>query len=177
MKTLMKSAAAVSTVALLALGTLSVPSLAQKTYDDGCPPGVDNCRDDDEGNNRKRPRFDDDNNSGSYDGQVSDKRRAQSDWKFDSNRHERRRAKDDKFRFFFGGFWYPAPYWTGAYGYAPSSRISCGEGRYIVDRRFNRVRTIECSGSTYTYVGRRDGDSWRVMFKARRGRIVCARPI
>ena len=103
MKSLMKSAAAVSTVALLALGATSVPSLAQKTYDDGCPPGVDNCRNDDESNNRKRPRFDDDNKSGSYDGEVSDKRRAQSDWKFDSNRHERRRGKDDKFRFFFGG--------------------------------------------------------------------------
>lgn len=174
MKTLIKTAAAVSTVALLALGTSSVPSMAQKTYGDGCPPGVDNCRNDDESNNRKRPRVDDDNKA---DVDVDVKvRHAQSDWKFDSNRHERRRHKDDKFRFFFGGFWYPVPYWQGAYGYGPS-RISCGEGRYIVDRRFNRVRTIECRGSTYTYLGRRDGDTWRVTVSARSGRIISVRPI
>ena len=37
----------------------------------------------------------------------------QSKWSFDSNRHERRRHRDDRFRFHFGGFWYPQPYWLG----------------------------------------------------------------
>ena len=175
MKTLIKTAAAVSTVALLALGTSSVPSMAQKAYGDGCPPGVDNCRSDDESNNRKRPRMDDDDKANvDVDVRV---RHSQADWKFDPNRHERRRHKDDKFRFFFGGFWYPTPYWQGAYGYGPSFRISCGEGRYIVDRRYNRVRTVECRGSTYTYLGRRGGDTWRVLVSARSGRIISAHPI
>jgi hypothetical protein len=93
-------------------------------------------------------------------------------WKFDSNRHERRRNKDDRFRFHFSGFWYPQPYWLG-YGLPVNLRISCGEGRAIVDARgFNRVRTIECRGGTYTYLGRRHGDSFRVMLNARTGRIV-----
>ena len=93
-------------------------------------------------------------------------------WKFDHHRHERRRHKDDRFRFSFGGFWYPQPYWLG-YGLPVNSRISCGEGRAIVDARgFNRVRTIECRGATYTYLGRRQGDNFRVMLSARTGRIV-----
>ncbi|HEY7748552.1 MAG TPA: hypothetical protein VH933_07735 [Aestuariivirgaceae bacterium] len=97
---------------------------------------------------------------------------AQSKWKFDSNRHERRRHKDDKFRFHFGGFWYPQPYWLGYGLYAPY-RITCGEGRAIVrDRGFNRVRTVECAGRTYTYLGRRHGDTFRVLVNSRRGRII-----
>jgi hypothetical protein len=93
-------------------------------------------------------------------------------WKFDSNRHERRRNKDDRFRFHFGGFWYPQPYWLGN-GWAVNPRISCGEGRAIVDARgFNRVRTMECRGATYTYLGRRHGDNFKVMVNARTGRIV-----
>lgn len=30
-------------------------------------------------------------------------------WKFDANRHDRRRKKDNRFRFEFEGFWYPEP--------------------------------------------------------------------
>jgi hypothetical protein len=92
-------------------------------------------------------------------------------WKFDSNRHERRRHKDDRFRFHFGGFWYPSPYWLG-YGLVVNPRLSCAEGRAIVDVRFNRVRAIECRGATYTYLGRRHGDDFKVMLNARTGRIV-----
>jgi hypothetical protein len=91
---------------------------------------------------------------------------------FDHNRHERRHHKDDRFRFSFGGFWYPQPYWLG-YGFPVNPRISCGVGRAIVDARgFNRVRTIECRGATYTYLGRRHGDTFRVMLNARTGRII-----
>jgi hypothetical protein len=96
----------------------------------------------------------------------------QSKWKFDPNRHERRRDKDNEFRFYFGGFWYPQPYWLG-YGLGVPYRISCGEGRAIVrDRGFHRVRTIECRGPTYTYLGRRHGDTFRVLVNSRRGRII-----
>jgi hypothetical protein len=93
-------------------------------------------------------------------------------WKFDSNRHERRRNKGDRFRFYFGGFWYPQPYWLG-YGWPVNTRITCGEGRAIVDvRGYNRVRPIECRGRIYTYLGRRHGDSFKVMVNSRKGRIV-----
>jgi len=95
----------------------------------------------------------------------------QSNWKFDSNRHERRRHKEDRFRFYFGGYWYPQPYWFG-YGFI-APRVSCGEGRAIVrDRGFNRVRTIECRGATFTYLGRRHGNDYKVMVNARTGRIA-----
>jgi hypothetical protein len=96
----------------------------------------------------------------------------QKKWKFDSNRHELRHHKDNRFRFYFGGFWYPQPYWLG-YGLPVNARINCVEGRTIVDARgFNRVRTLECRGATYTYLGRRHGDDFRVMLNARTGRII-----
>jgi hypothetical protein len=51
--------------------------------------------------------------------------------------------------------------------------VSCGEGRAIVrDRGFNRVRTIECRGATFTYLGRRHGNDYKVMVNARTGRIA-----
>jgi hypothetical protein len=99
-------------------------------------------------------------------------KQTQMNWKFDPNRHERRRHRDDQFRFYFGGFWYPEPYWLG-YGLVINPRVSCGEGRFIVrDRGFNRVRTVECRGRTYTYLGRRYGDSFRVILSSRTGRII-----
>jgi hypothetical protein len=99
------------------------------------------------------------------------------DWKFDANRHERRRHKDDKFRFYFGGFWYPTPYWQG-YGLVINPRVSCGEGRAIVrDHGFRRVRTMECRGRTFTYLGRRHGDTFKVLVSSRTGRIVDVDPI
>jgi hypothetical protein len=104
-------------------------------------------------------------------------KQSQVDWKFDPNRHERRRHKDDRFRFYFSGFWYPEPYWLG-YGLAINPRISCGEGRFIVrDRGFYRVRTVECRGRAYTYLGRRHGDTFRVLVNSRTGRIIDVDPI
>jgi len=98
------------------------------------------------------------------------------DWKYDSNRHHRNRHKDSRFRYYYGGYWYDEPYWTlPLYGL---SRVSCGEGRAIVDDNgFNRVRTIECSGGTYTYAARRQGDSYRVSLNSRTGEIVRVRPM
>lgn len=95
----------------------------------------------------------------------------EGNWRFDPNREQRRRSKDATFRFYFGGYWYPQPYWD-VYGARPAYRISCGEGRGIVAERFNRVRVVECSGGTYTYMGRRGGDTYRIMVNARTGRIV-----
>jgi hypothetical protein len=112
--------------------------------------------------------------------QMHKKRSAQNNpkWKFDSNRHERRRNKDTRFRFYLGGFYYAQPYWTGeSYG-AQTYRISCGEGRNIVDDNgYNRVRTIECGGGTFTYMGRRDGDTFQVFVNSRTGRIVGRREV
>ena len=96
---------------------------------------------------------------------------SKSNWKYDTNRHERRRNKDDRFRFHFGGYWYPQPYWL-SYGLV-GPRVSCGEGRAIVrDRGFRRVRTVECRGTTFTYKGRRHGDDFRILVNARTGRIA-----
>lgn len=92
-------------------------------------------------------------------------------WRFDPNRHERRRSKSATFRFYFGGYWYPQPYWE-VYSVGTRYRISCGEGRGIVGERFNRVRVVECNGGTYTYLGRRSGDTYRILLNARTGRIV-----
>ena len=58
-----------------------------------------------------------------------------------------------------------------------SNRISCGAGRSIVARRFNRVRVIECKGGTYTYVGRRNGATFKVLVDRRTGRVVGRAPI
>ncbi|WP_162918195.1 hypothetical protein [Taklimakanibacter deserti] len=91
-------------------------------------------------------------------------------WRFDASRHQRRRSKSAAFRFYFDGYWYPQPYWQ-IYAARPY-RISCGEGRAIVARRFNRVRVIECRGRTYTYSGRRNGETFRVLLNSRSGRIV-----
>jgi hypothetical protein len=102
------------------------------------------------------------------------KREARKDWKYDSNRHKRSRNKDSRYRYYYGGYWYLEPYWTGPV----FSRVSCGEGRAIVnDSGFNRVRTIECSGRNYTYAARRHGDTFRVALNSRTGEIVSVRPM
>ncbi len=99
------------------------------------------------------------------------KRVGEGKWRFDPNRHERRRSKSVSFRFYYGGYWYSQPYWD-VYSAGPRYRISCGEGRGIVAERFNRVRVVECNGGTYTYLGRRSGDTYRIMLNSRTGRIV-----
>jgi hypothetical protein len=106
------------------------------------------------------------------------RRHAQSDWKFDPNKHRRHRHRSDEFRFEFGGFWYPEPYWLGYGLVGRPYRIGCGEGRAIVrDQGFYRVRTVECYGRAYTYIGRRHGDTFQVLVSARSGRIIDVDPI
>lgn len=100
----------------------------------------------------------------------SQQRVRRGDWRFNPNEHQRRRSKSATFRFYLDGYWYPQPYWQ-VVGVRPG-RVSCGEGRAIVAERFNRVRVVECNGGTYTYLGRRQGDTYRIMLNARTGRIV-----
>lgn len=59
----------------------------------------------------------------------------------------------------------------------PPRRISCGKGRAIVAARFNRVRVVECRGGTYTYLGRRRGETFRVLINPRTGRIIGRAPL
>lgn len=102
---------------------------------------------------------------------------AHSKWKFDPNNFEHRRHKDSHFRFEYGGYWYPEPYWLG-YGLSMNYGVSCGGGRNIMaDHGFRRVRTIECHGRTFTYLGRRHGHTYRVLVSSRSGQIVSVRPV
>ena len=158
------------------------------------PSGQDNCVGvecmPDQGGSPERMQRPDDSNAGKMKGD-SDKRRkvtrdndgndrvdrnrqARRDWQYDSNRHHRSRNKDARYRYYYGGYWYLEPYWT----LPVYSRVSCGEGRAIVDDSgFYRVRTIECSGRTYTYAARRHGDVFRVALNSRTGEIVSVRPM
>lgn len=121
------------------------------------------------GDNKRGRRFDDDD---------GDRRRqARSGWRYDSDKHRRRAQRDSRFRYEYGGYWYEQPYWTGTVYYDDDYGISCRQGRRIVDRRYNRVRVIECNGRTFTYVGRRQGDTYRVSVSSRTGRIIGERPI
>lgn len=137
---------------------------------------VQNKNDDEDGSSRKsRAQRDDDNDN--YDSNRKSRREA-SNWKYDPQRHHRSRHKDSKFRFYLGGYYYDEPYWD-----SPSvviqlgqGRVSCGEGRNIVDDSgFNRVRALDCSGRHYTYIGRKHGDTYRVTLNSRSGRIVSVR--
>ena len=98
----------------------------------------------------------------------------QANWTFDPNRQHRRHHRDATFRFYFGGWWYPQPYWQegyytiGTYGYG----ISCGQGLRIVAERFNRVRVVECRGRAFTYLGRRHGNDFQIVLSSRSGRII-----
>lgn len=183
MKTLVRQASIVSAVALMAVGSAGFASAQSKSYGDQnnycaenpgkCGPGMKSDNDEQDTSRKRRVDRDDDQSGWEGSDQPRRMKQAQSDWKYDSNRHKRRRHKDDDFRFYFGGFWYPQPYWHG-YGLVGAPyRVGCAEGRAIVrDRGFNRVRTLECQGRTFTYLGRRHGDSFKVLVNSRTGRIV-----
>jgi hypothetical protein len=133
---------------------------------------------------RARDRDDDDSagstaqdqDSQRYRDRDNNRREArQGKWRYDSRHHRRSKNRDATFRFYFGGYYYPERYWD-----APviviGNRVSCREGREIVDDSgFNRVRTVECSGRNYTYTGRRHGDTFRIVLNSRNGRIVSVR--
>ena len=95
-----------------------------------------------------------------------------SGWRFDQNRHNRRHQRDNIFRFSFGGYFYDRPYWQQPQYSYQYNRISCGEGRSIVaDNGYNRIRTIECNGTTFTYQAHRGSRTYRVFINSRRGSV------
>src|SRR5215210_2945186 len=178
MNTLIRHATIVSTFALMTAATAGLAS-AQESYGDQnsnggqgnyCAENPEQCGtrhmrkydqgdEGDQGYTRKR-RIQKDQVTVQPD---LPRRHAQSDWQFDPRKHRRHRNRTSEFRFEFGGFWYPEPYWQG-YGYGLAVRpyrIGCGEGRAIVrDQGFYRVRTVECNGRAYTYIGRRHGETF-----------------
>jgi hypothetical protein len=101
-----------------------------------------------------------------------------SNFQFDPDRHNRRRARNDLFRFFFNGYYYDRPYWQNGYYEPRSSRISCAEGRRIIaDEDFSRIRTIECNGTSYTYQARRGSNTYRLLVSSTRGTILSTRRV
>lgn len=71
------------------------------------------------------------------------------------------------------GYWYGPGYYHGHYRH----RLTCAEGRWIVDHRgYNRVIAIDCSPRYYRYRAKRGGHWWLVRLDSRTGHIVGARP-
>ena len=77
-------------------------------------------------------------------------------------------------RYYDGYGWYDYSRWGDFRRHHRNDRLSCREARRLVDRRFDRVRVVECNGRTYTfraenrrgrkvtvYVNSRTGDIWR----------------
>ena len=133
---------------------------------------------------RKYPPDDKIKQGGGDDVTIDQKRKhyAKRKWQFDPDRHERRRHRDKRFRFFFGGFWYPESYWDEFYDYYDDNYIethgvSCREGAEIVAERFYRVRIIDCYGSIFTYLGLRHGETFEIDLSALTGRILNAHEI
>jgi hypothetical protein len=186
MNRMIRHAAMLSTAALMAVGTGGFAGAQSKNYSDDdcmknpalCAPAEMRKSDDmDQVTPRKR-------RIQQAEEAMSDQPLAattRSEWKFDPKKHRRSRHRDDEFRFRFGAFWYPVPYWLGpayTYGLVINDRLGCGEGRAIVrDRGFYRVRIVECRGRIYTYLGRRHGDTFRVLLNSRNGRIVDLDPV
>jgi hypothetical protein len=186
---LVKKASIVSLFALMTAATASVASAQDNYGEQGnyCAKHPDRCgtqemqRPDDQSDEedqvytKKRRIQVDEEDQGQIQQSDEPRRHAQSDWQFDPKKHRRHRHRSDDFRFELGGYWYPEPYWT--YGIR-SYRIGCGEGRAIVrNHGFYRVRPVECDGRTYTYIGRRHGETFQVLLSARSGRIIDINPI
>ena len=78
-------------------------------------------------NAKKKPQAND---------EGSNRSQANSNWRYDPNRHKRNKYKDQRYEYYYGGYWYPEPYW-----YVPGYvyRVSCGEGR----RLFGTAASIE----------------------------------
>lgn len=68
-------------------------------------------------------------------------------------------------RFEFGEYLPSEPAWR-------AGGISCASGARIVDKRgFYAVADLECHGAIFTYLGRYNGDSYRIFVNSRTGRI------
>jgi hypothetical protein len=182
MNAFIRNASIASVLALTAFGTAGLARADSMDYDDhDCVEETDDCYgetkwhkgDDDEYSGKRR--YHDDKTEVTVNVIVND---SKNDWKYDSRKHKRRAYKDDAFRFHHGGYWYAQPYWLVGYGFGGNDRMSCREGRALLrDRGFYRVRPLDCSGRTFSYLGHRHGDTFRVLVSSRTGRIVDVDPI
>jgi hypothetical protein len=194
MNAFVKHASMVSALALMTIGTAGLAGAQTKSYGEAqmqpkgdqsdfcaanpnkCGPEMNKGNEEQGYTKKRRYQQEEDQATGDQQPDQPKMKQAQGDWKYDPGKHQRRRHKDDTFRFYFGGFWYQQPYWQ-VYGLV-GGRIGCAEGRSIVrERGFYRVRTVECEGRAYTYIGRRHGDTFQVLVSARSGRIIDINPI
>lgn len=57
-------------------------------------------------------------------------------------------------------------------------RLNCQQGRTILaEQGFRRVRSLECDGRAYTYLGRHGGMKYRITLNSMSGRILSVEPI
>jgi hypothetical protein len=73
------------------------------------------------------------------------------------------------------GIWIGSGYWNGPGYYHGHYRhwVTCGEGRWIVDRNgYYNVRAIDCQPRFYHYRAKRHGRHYIVTVDARRGHIT-----
>lgn len=148
-------------------------------------PGADNNGPDQGMPNRHSRKYhpnDQFQQGGGGDGGMDQQRHADNHkWHYDPHHHQRRNHRDSHFRFYFGGFWYPEPYWDEPDyyydDYSDPYGVSCREGADIVAERFARVRVLDCNGRVYTYLGRRYGMTYEIVVSPRTGRILDAHEI
>ena len=122
MSSLTRHVSIVSAVALMAIGSAGMVNAQSKSYGDRsdfcaenpdkCGPRMSKPEGDEQDRSKRRLKRDDDQVQVEAD-EPREMKQARSDWKFNSNRHERRRHKDDRFRFYFGGFYRKACARTG----------------------------------------------------------------
>jgi hypothetical protein len=125
---------------------------------------------------KKRMKTEDQDRSRPQARKLKRNQHAHSGWKYDRKKHKRRKHRNRWFPYYYGGFYYPERYWLvdrDPYYSVDPSRVSCGEGRDIVrENGYGSVRTVECVGTTYTYLGRRSGETYRITVNAQTGNII-----
>ena len=125
---------------------------------------------------KKRVKTEDQDRSGPQAKKWKRDQHANSGWKYDRKKHKRRKHRNKWFPYYYGGFYYPERYWLvdrDPYYSVDPSRVSCSEGRDIVrENGYGSVRTVECVGTTYTYLGRRSGGTYRITVNAQTGKII-----
>jgi len=71
-----------------------------------------------------------------------------------------------------GGYHAPAP----SYGHGRRYRVSCGQvRRKLRNRGYYRIRSVDCSGSRYTFHAKRHGAWYKIRVKSRNGYIYRVR--
>lgn len=61
----------------------------------------------------------------------------------------------------------------GHHGGGGSWGVSCGEAKWEVkNANFRKVKTLDCSGKTYTFSGWKHGDKYRIKVGRKHGQII-----